>query len=74
MGDPQFPDAKDHSLARIDQEEDMGITTNVGRSEGILRGVGGGILVVLGLFLPGFWKPLSIVVGALFVVTAVVGY
>jgi hypothetical protein len=52
----------------------MGITKNVGRSEGILRAVGGGILVVLGLFLPGFWKPLSIVVGALFVLTAVVGY
>lgn len=74
MGDPQFPDAEDHSLARIDQEEDMAITANVGRSEGILRAVGGGILIVLGFFLPGFWKPLSIVVGALLVLTAVVGY
>jgi hypothetical protein len=52
----------------------MAIMRNVGKGEGILRGIGGGILILLGYLLPGFWKPLCIVVGALFVLTAFVGY
>jgi hypothetical protein len=52
----------------------MAVTKNVGRGEGILRAVLGVILTLLGFFLPGFWKPLSIVAGGLLVLTAIVGY
>ena len=52
----------------------MAITKNVGRGEGILRVILGVILIILGFFLAGFWKPLSIVVGVLLVLTAIVGH
>ena len=52
----------------------MAVTKNVERSEGILRGFIGAFLIVFGFFLTGFWKPLSVVVGGLLVLTAVVGY
>ena len=52
----------------------MAITKNVGRGEGILRVILGVIFVILGFFLAGFWKPVSIVVGGLLVLTAIVGY
>ena len=52
----------------------MAITRNVERGEGILRVVIGAILIVVGLFLTGFWKPLCVVVGGLFMLTAIVGY
>lgn len=52
----------------------MAVTKNVARGEGTLRAVLGVILILLGFFLPGFWKPLSIVVGGLLVLTAIVGY
>jgi predicted phage tail protein len=52
----------------------MAVTKNVERSEGILRVVIGAFLIVFGFFLTGFWKPLSVVVGGLLVLTAVVGY
>ncbi len=52
----------------------MAVTKNVARGEVILRAVLGVILALLGFFLAGFWKPLSIVVGGLLVLTAIVGY
>jgi hypothetical protein len=52
----------------------MAITKNVERGEGILRVIIGVIFIVFGLFLTGFWKPLSVVVGGLLVLTAIVGY
>jgi len=52
----------------------MAITRNVGRGEGILRVILGVILVILGLFLAGFLKPLSIIVGGVVILTAIVGY
>ena len=52
----------------------MAVTRNMERGEGILRVIIGAILFVLGFFLTGFWKPISIVVGGLLVLTAVVGY
>ena len=52
----------------------MAITKNVARREGILRIILGFILILLGFFLAGFWKPLSIVVGGFLVLTAIVGY
>ncbi len=52
----------------------MAITKNVARGEGVFRIVLGVILILSGFFLTGFWMPLSIVIGGLFVLTAIVGY
>jgi predicted phage tail protein len=47
---------------------------NVGRGEGILRVVLGIILIVSGFFLSGFWMLLSVVVGGILTLTAIIGY
>jgi len=47
---------------------------NVASGEKIVRIILGIILVVWGFFLSGFWRPASIVVGVLFLLTAFVGY
>jgi hypothetical protein len=52
----------------------MAITRNVGRGEGILRVILGVILVIVGFFLAGFLKPLSIIVGGIVILTAIVGH
>ncbi|MBW1999133.1 MAG: hypothetical protein JRJ29_14365 [Deltaproteobacteria bacterium] len=39
-----------------------------------MRVILGIILIPLGLFLTGFWKPLSIIIGACLVAGAFVGY
>ena len=52
----------------------MGITKNLNRSEGIVRIILGAFLVIWGLFQSGLWKPLSLIVGALLILTAFVGY
>ncbi len=52
----------------------MVITNNVVRGERILRVILGVMLILFGFFLAGFWKLLSIVVGGLLVLTAIVGY
>lgn len=52
----------------------MAVTRNVKRGEGILRVIIGAFLIVFGFFLTGFWKPISVVVGGLLVLTAIVGY
>lgn len=50
----------------------MAIRKNVAKGEA--RIILGAILVIWGLSLSGFWKPISIVVGGFFVITAFVGY
>lgn len=52
----------------------MAIAKNVARGERILRIILGLVLILLGIFLAGFWKPLSIGVGGFLVLTAIVGY
>jgi hypothetical protein len=52
----------------------MAIAKNVGRGEGVLRIIFGVIFILLGFFLAGFWRPLSIVVGAILVLTTIVGH
>ena len=52
----------------------MAVAKNVAKGEKVIRVILGVILIALGLFLPGFWKPLSIVVGAALLVTAFAGY
>jgi hypothetical protein len=52
----------------------MAIAKNVGKSEQIGRIIIGVVLILLGFVLTGWWGPVSIVVGAVLVVTALVGY
>jgi hypothetical protein len=52
----------------------MAIAKNVGKGEGIFRAIIGVILILSGFFLAGFWRPLSILVGAILILTAIVGY
>jgi len=52
----------------------MAISKNVAGIERTGRIVLGIILIPLGFFLPGLWKPLFIVGGASFILTAFVGY
>ena len=52
----------------------MGISKNVGGLERTGRIVLGIILIPLGFFQPGLWKPLFIVGGVSFILTAFVGY
>ncbi len=52
----------------------MGIVKNVAGAERTGRIVLAVILIPLGFFLPGLWKPLFIVGGAWFILTAFVGY
>ena len=52
----------------------MAITKNVAKDEKVVRIILGIILVPLGFFLTGFWKPVSIVAGAWLILTAFVGY
>jgi len=52
----------------------MAIAKNVAKGEKVIRFVVGVILLFLGFLLPGYWKPLSLIVGGLLLVTAFVGY
>ena len=52
----------------------MAIAKNVAGVEKTGRIVLGVILILLGLFLSGLWKPLFIVAGVSFILTAFVGY
>ena len=52
----------------------MTFAKNLGRIEQGLRILLGGVLVVVGFFLPSFWRPVFIVIGILLVLTAFVGY
>ena len=52
----------------------MAADKNLAGSERVIRAILGGILIVLGFFLPGFWKPLSLVLGLGLLFTAFVAY
>ncbi len=52
----------------------MAIAKNEGKVERIVRIIIGVILIPLGFILTGFWRPASIIVGALLILTALVGY
>lgn len=52
----------------------MGIAKNVAGVEKTGRIVLGLILIPLGFFLSGLWKPLCIIAGVSFILTAFVGY
>ncbi len=74
MDGAYHPYTENHPITWVDQEAYMVITNNVVRGERILRVILGVMLILFGFFLAGFWKPLSIVVGGLLVLTAIVGY
>ena len=52
----------------------MAISKNVAKVERVIRIILGMILVLWGLSLSGLWRPASIVVGVLLLLTAFVGY
>jgi hypothetical protein len=52
----------------------MAIARNVGKVERIVRIIIGVVLMLLGFVLTGFWGPAALVVGAVLVLTALVGY
>ncbi|NIO05426.1 MAG: DUF2892 domain-containing protein [Proteobacteria bacterium] len=52
----------------------MANTTNVSTRERGVRIVLAVILIPLGFFLAGYWKPISIVLGCFFLLTALIRY
>ena len=52
----------------------MAMTKNVAKGEKVFRIILGVILMPLGFFMTGFWKPVTITAGALLVITAFGGY
>jgi uncharacterized membrane protein YccF (DUF307 family) len=74
VDDAQYPDRENYPLALIVQEGHEAVMKNVGRGEGILRVVLGIILILLGFFLSGFWMLLSVVVGGILMLAAIIGY
>ena len=52
----------------------MGISKNVAGVEKTGRIILGIILIPLGFFLPGLWKPVCIIAGVSLILTALVGY
>ncbi len=74
MDNAQHSDAENHPIASISAEADMAIRKNVQRNEGILRVIIGAFLIGFSFFLTGFWKPLSLIIGGLLVLTAIVAY
>ena len=52
----------------------MAFMKNVAQGEKVVRIILGIILVVWGFFLTGLWRPASIVIGVLLLLTALVGY
>jgi hypothetical protein len=62
------------SRIRDAKEVQMAIARNVGKVERIVRIIIGVVLMLLGFVLTGFWGPAALVVGAVLVLTALVGY
>ena len=52
----------------------MADVQNLVRNERIIRAIVGGVLIIVGFYLPGFWKPLSLVLGLSFLFTAYIAY
>ena len=56
------------------EEACMAEPKNLAQNERIIRAILGGVLIIVGFLLPGFWKPLSLVLGLCFLFTAFVAY
>lgn len=52
----------------------MAVVKNLARAERTIRAILGVVLIVAAFYLHGFWRPLSLVVGVLFLFTAFVAY
>ncbi|MGD9031927.1 MAG: DUF2892 domain-containing protein [Desulfobacteraceae bacterium] len=52
----------------------MALSKNVAKVERVVRIILGIILILWGLSMSGFWRPASIVVGLLLLLTASIGY
>jgi hypothetical protein len=52
----------------------MAEAKNLVRNERIIRAILGIVLIIVGFFVHGFWKPLSLVLGLCFLFTAFVAY
>ena len=52
----------------------MADVQNLARNERIIRVIVGVILIIVGFYVPGFWKPLSLVLGLGFLFTAYIAY
>ena len=56
------------------EEKIMAISKNVAKVERVIRIILGIILILCGFSLSGFWRPASIVVGVLLLLTAFIAY
>jgi hypothetical protein len=56
------------------KEACMADAQNLARNERIIRVIVGVVLILVGFFVPGFWKPLSLVLGLCFLFTAYIAY
>ena len=56
------------------KEACMATVKNLPRTERIIRAILGVILIIVGFFVHGFWKPLSLVLGLCFLFTAYIAY
>ncbi len=52
----------------------MADVQNLVRNERIIRAILGCVLIIVGFYLPGFWKPLSLILGLCFLFTAYIAY
>jgi hypothetical protein len=52
----------------------MADVQNLAQNERIIRTIVGGVLIIVGFLLPGFLKPLSLVLGLCFLFTAYIAY
>ena len=52
----------------------MADVQNLAQNERIIRAIVGIVLIIVGFFLPGFWKPLSLILGLCLIFTAFVAY
>jgi hypothetical protein len=56
------------------KEACMADVQNLAQNERIIRTIVGGVLIIVGFLLPGFLKPLSLVLGLCFLFTAYISY
>ena len=52
----------------------MADVQNLARYERIIRVILGVVLIIVGFYVHGFWKPLSLVLGLCFLFTAFIAY
>jgi hypothetical protein len=52
----------------------MATVKNLPKTERIIRAILGIVLIIVGFYVHGFWKPLSLVLGLCFLFTAFVSY